>query len=64
MVSTMKTGSKLAITLFSLVAIAHLLRLVYAMPVTVGDWDVPQLISLFGIIVPGGVAWMLWRESK
>lgn len=60
----MKTGSKLAITLFSLVAIAHLLRLLYATPITVSDWDVPQWISLIGVVVPGGVAWMLWRESK
>ena len=60
----MKTGSKLAITLFSLVAIAHLLRLLYATPITVSDWDVPQWISLIGVVVPAGIAWMLWRESK
>ncbi len=62
--SKMKTGSKLAITLFGLVAIAHLLRLVYAMPITVSNWDVPQWISLFGVVVPAGIAWMLWRDSK
>ncbi len=60
----MKTGSILAITLFGLVSIAHLLRLLYAMPITTGDWDVPQWISLFGVVVPGLVALMLWRESK
>jgi len=60
----MKTGSKLAITLFSLVAIAHLLRLLYATPITVSNWDVPQWISLLGVVVPAGIAWMLWRESK
>jgi len=61
---TMKTGIKLAITLFSLVAIAHLLRLLYATPITVSNWDVPQWISLLGVVVPAGIAWMLWRESK
>ena len=61
---SMKTGSKLAITLFSVVSIAHLLRLLYGMPISAGDWDVPQWISLFGVVVPGLVALMLWRESK
>lgn len=60
----MKTGSQLAIILFTLVAIAHLLRLVFSIPLTAGEWDVPQWISLFGVVVPGLVAWLLWRESR
>ena len=60
----MKTGARLAVILFSLVAIAHLLRLLYGIPITAGDWSVPQWISLFGVVVPGLVAWLLWRESK
>ena len=60
----MKTGTRLAVILFTLVAIAHLLRLLYSIPITAGDWDVPQWISLFGVVVPGLVAWLLWRESK
>jgi cyclophilin family peptidyl-prolyl cis-trans isomerase len=60
----MKTGSKLAIIVFSLVAIAHLLRLVFAVDVTVGDWEIAQWISLAGFIVPAIIALLLWRESK
>ena len=59
----MKTGVKLAVILFTLVAIAHLLRLIYTVDVTVGDWTVPQWISLLGFVIPGLIAYLLWRES-
>lgn len=60
----MKTGAKLAIIVFVLVAIAHGLRLAFSIPVTVSDWDVPQWVSLVGVLVPAGVTWMLWRDSR
>jgi len=60
----MKTGSKLAIALFTLIAIGHLLRLIGGIPMTVGEWGVPQWISVFGVIVPGLVAYLLWKESR
>ena len=60
----MKTGTKLAIILFALVAIAHLLRLIGSISMTVGEFGVPQWISVFGVIVPGLVAYLLWKESK
>ena len=60
----MKTGSKLAILVFSIVAIAHLCRLIFAIDVTIGDWNLPQWASVFGVIGPGVIAALLWRESK
>jgi len=60
----MKIGSKLAILVFSIVAIAHLCRLIFAMDVTIGDWAVPQWVSLLGFAGPGIIAWLLWRESQ
>ena len=33
-------------------------------PITAGETNVPQWISLFGVVVPALVAWLLWRESK
>lgn len=59
-----KTGAKLAIILFTVVSIAHLLRLIYSVDVTVGGWDAPQWISLLGFVVPGLIAYMLWREGS
>jgi len=60
----MKTGSQIAIVLFAIVAFAHLLRLLFSVRLTAGGWDVPQWISLFGVVVPALVAWLLWRESR
>ena len=60
----MNTGSRLAIIIFSLVAIAHLFRLVFGIPIAVGEWNVPQWVSILGVLVPGLVAWLLWQESK
>ena len=60
----MKTGSKLAILLFSLVAVAHFLRVVFGVSVTVDTWNVPQWVSVIGILVPGLIAALLWKESK
>ena len=60
----MKTGSKLAIMLFTFVAIAHLVRLLGGVDVTVGEWSVPQWVSVVGVIVPLAIAGLLWTESK
>lgn len=60
----MKPGSLLAIIVFTLVAIAHLLRLIDGTEVVVRGNIIPQWISAVGVIVPGLVAWLLWKESK
>ena len=60
----MKIGTRLAILLLTLVAIAHLLRLLNDIAVTVGDWSVPQWVSMVGVIVPLVIAGLLWSENK
>jgi hypothetical protein len=44
--------------LFSLVALAHLLRIVFGMAVQVDAYAVPMTLSWVGLIVPGALA--LW----
>lgn len=44
--------------LFTLIAIVHLLRIVYGLPVTVDGTAVPVALSWFGLLVPGALA--LW----
>lgn len=51
-------------TLFALVALAHLLRIVYGMPVLVDDLVVPMLVSWIGLIVPGVLAVWAFRLSR
>ena len=60
----MKPGSLVAIILLELVAVAHLLRVVLGLQVTVGTTDIPMWVSVIGIIVPAGVAYLLWREGR
>ena len=60
----MKTGSLLAVIVFVLVANAHLLRIVSSTEIVIGGNDIPQWFSAVGVIMPGSIAWLLWRESK
>ena len=60
----MKAGSKLAILLLTLVAIAHFVRLLGGIEVTIGEWSVPQWVSGVGVIVPLVIGGMLWTESN
>ena len=60
----MKTGTLLAIALLLLVALAHALRVIMGTAVVIENWQVPILISVLGVIVPVGIATLLFRESK
>lgn len=60
----MKPGSLIATALLSLVALAHIARIVLRIPVTVGTTPVPMWVSVVGTLVPATVAFMLWRESQ
>ncbi len=43
-------------TLFSLVALAHLARIAYGLPVTIGDYAVPMSVSWVAVVVPASLA--------
>ena len=60
----MKPASLVAVVVFSLVAIAHLLRLVLSTEVLVDGASVPMWVSVVGLIVPGLLAVALWREGQ
>jgi hypothetical protein len=45
-------------TLFGLVALGHLLRLLYRVPAQLGQWVVPLWVSVIGLLVPAALA--LW----
>ena len=50
--------------LFALVAIAHLLRILYGLPIQVDDYAVPMLVSWVGLVVPAGLAFWAFRISR
>jgi hypothetical protein len=60
----MKVFTTLAVLLLALIALVHLYRLISPFEVVVHGNVVPQWISAVGLIVAGGLAFMLWRESR
>ncbi len=50
-----------SVILFTLVAIAHLWRLLTGAEVVIDGYVVPQWISIFGVLVPGTLALIIWR---
>jgi hypothetical protein len=60
----MKPFTTLAVLLFAIIALAHLFRLVHPFAVVIAGTTMPQWVSILGAIVAGGLALMLWRESR
>jgi hypothetical protein len=60
----MKTGTLLAIIVFTIVAVAHLLRLVDGTQIVVGSTTIPMWVSFVGVLVPGLIVVLLWKEAR
>ncbi|PIV67073.1 MAG: hypothetical protein COZ31_01445 [Nitrospirae bacterium CG_4_10_14_3_um_filter_44_29] len=60
----MKPFTKIAIAVFSLVAVLHLLRVIFGWEVIVSGIIIPLWISVVGFIIAAGLAVLLWREMK
>lgn len=59
----MKPFTTIAVAVFTVVAIAHLIRLFVGWEVTVAGFVIPVWWSVFGLIVSAGLALMVWREA-
>ena len=59
----MKPFTTIAVAIFTLMAIIHLLRLAFGWEVVVTGYVIPVWWSAIGIVVAGGLALMLWREA-
>lgn len=59
-----KPFTLLAVLVFAIVALVHLLRLVFGWEVTINGAAVPLWMSVLGIVIAAGLAVMLWRESR
>jgi len=60
----MKPFTTTAIVVFSLVSLAHILRLCFGFEVLINGWQVPMWVSAMGAVATGTLAVMLWRESR
>ena len=58
----MKPFTTIAVGIFSLICLLHVVRLMTGLEVVVGGCVVPLWISVPGAIVTGGLAYMLWKE--
>ena len=61
---THKTYCTVSGVLFSLVALAHLLRIVNGMSIQVDEYAVPMLVSWIGFIVPAALATWALRITR
>ncbi len=60
----MKPFTVVAIVVFILVSLLHLLRYFLGWEIMVNTVAIPMWVSLLGFVVTGGLAIMLWREMK
>ena len=60
----MKRASLLASILLCIVALGHLLRLVFGVEVLVGGRVIPFWVSVVGVLVPTALAVALCMESR
>ena len=60
----MKPFTRVTILVLSLVAILQLVRLVLGWEVTINEVGIPLWVSAIAVAVAGGLAVMLWRESR
>jgi hypothetical protein len=55
---------RIVATIFAVVALAHLIRIVLALPVQVGAWAVPMWISWIALVGAGVLSFFGMRLSK
>ena len=60
----MKPYTAISISVFTLVALSHLLRLIFGWAMIVQGVSIPMWVSVVGVVVPAGLAIMLYREMK
>lgn len=59
-----KPFTSIAIALFAVIGLMHLLRVVLGWPMNVAGADIPMWPSIIAVVVSGLMAVMLWKENK
>jgi len=59
-----KNIHSISATVFIVIAIAHLLRIIFNIPAQFGNWQVPMLVSWIAIIITITLANLLIKNSK
>lgn len=59
-----KPFTTIAVAVLALVAVAHLLRLLFSWQIVVAGIAVPVWCSVAGMVLAAGLAYMVWREAR
>jgi protein-S-isoprenylcysteine O-methyltransferase Ste14 len=59
-----KPFTTIAAVIFVLMALVHIFRLAFGWEIMIERSVVPMWVSVLGVIIAGGLAVMLWRESR
>jgi protein-S-isoprenylcysteine O-methyltransferase Ste14 len=59
-----KPFATIAAVIFVLMALVHIFRLAFGWEIMIERSVVPMWVSVLGVIIAGGLAVMLWRESR
>ena len=57
-------GLRVAGTIFGLMCLAHLFRLIYRIEVIIGGHQIPLRLSVVGLVLTGCLSLWLWKLSK
>jgi hypothetical protein len=60
----MKPFTFIAILIFALVAFLHFLRFIFNWEIIINGTYLPRWVSIFAIILPAFLAFMLWLEMR
>jgi len=60
----MKVFTAIAVAIFAIIAVAHLLRLFTGLQISVSGFNIPVWWSAPAFIIAAGLAFMLWREGR
>jgi uncharacterized SAM-binding protein YcdF (DUF218 family) len=59
----MKPFTNFAIAIFILIAVMHLMRLVFGWEATLNGLVIPMWVSVIALLIVGALAYFLWREA-
>lgn len=59
-----KTFSRVSGTIFALIALLHLLRIVYAWEAVIGGWMVPMWLSWVALVIAGYLGYSAFRLAR
>jgi hypothetical protein len=59
----MKPFTAATLVVLALVAIVHVLRLLFGWSVTINGTDIPTWVSVVAFVITAGLAVGLWRET-